>query len=167
MLAPLIVDDVLQKMTENNVPSWCKKKITRVGWVNWRKESVQIQFVYNDACDFAIYVDFKAKTFQESANNRDSVLEELFKRFAPAGAKPYVCGWGYERHSFIAEGFVSVMRAVELAEALGFPYTVIYTTNGSRERMAQIGLPIVAGETGKEWIDGFCHSYKPEFGKNL
>lgn len=163
----MISHELLKQATDIAIPSWCKKKSTRVVWVNWREDSVQIKFTWNDVSDFAVYLDFKAKCLGASDRNRDAVMKKLFEMHAPMGQKPFKDRWGFMRYDFITTEFVSPNQAAKIADELGYEYTVIYATQGNREFMSKIGISIVPGETGKEWISGVFHSYKPLPGKNL
>lgn len=162
----LVAPDLLEAIQNKNIPSWCKAPLTSVHYVNWRKESVQIKFGFNDSEALEVYVDFKAPTLSQSIQNRDRVLKTLFSRHSPK-EKPFEDRFGYIDWSFIKRGFVSPNEAVEIAQSLGLEVSVIYKSTSKREMLADIGLPIVAGETGKEWIDGNYQSYRPRSGMNL
>ncbi|TNC80796.1 MAG: hypothetical protein C9356_11780 [Oleiphilus sp.] len=163
----LIDPKILEQAVNTNVPSWCKRKHSRIVWVNWRKNTTQIKLSWNDSEAFEVYVDFKADTKAQSGRNRDEVLKKLFKLFAPPGKEPFRDRWGHLNYHFCTARFITPNHVGEIADALGYEYTVIYRVYGDQDYMKAIGLPIVAGETGKEWIKGKYHSYAPERGKNL
>lgn len=171
-LRPLIDPLVLKSTTDALIPSWCKSPSTSVHWVDWRAESVQIKFEWNDTESLCVYVNFPAETKAQSQSNRNRVLKALFERHAPVGKKPYQDNWGHYRYEFSTPQFITPNDAVALANELGIACTVIYTSL-TMERvqfdsiMQNLGLDVIIGETGKEWMDGAYHAYRPRTGCNL
>jgi hypothetical protein len=162
----MINADILEKAIKENVPYWCKKQYSRLTWVDWRQDSVQIKMNWNEISSFEVYIDFKAENKTVSRHNRDHILQVLFNHYCP-DKKPSRNRWEELEYTFMTDSFVSPNKVAEVADNLGYEYTIIYKTDGSRDFMEKIGLPIVPGETGKEWINGVYNSYSPRGGKNL
>lgn len=142
------------------------KKGTSVDWVNWRKGQYQIKVCWNGNCGLACYLNFF------SSADRDAVHAELFKRYADPGTKPYLeegHGWTKLRHSFFTQSLLSINELAEVAHEMGRKFTIIYVQECVEFRylFTIMGIPLVPGEMGKEWIDGIMHPYSCETGKNL
>lgn len=147
-------------------PGVVTKKYTSVYWVDWRDSSGQIKFQWHNAIGILrVYIDFPASSRVESLNRRDAVLKALFERHAPAGEKPYKDNWGDLRYSFMTEETLTPNDATDIADQLGFEYTVVY--HGDRELMREIGLEVARGETGKEWVNGTYQPYVYRYGYNM
>lgn len=139
---------------------------TRVSWVNWR-DGFQLKMGWNGSASFHCYLDFG-----KNVDARKSAMKAAFERFAELGTKPRVeegHGWSQLDYSFKTQQFVSVNEVAELAKDLGLEFTIIYcqTCIASRPIFETMGIPLVPGETGKEWVDGELIPYSCPNGRNL
>lgn len=112
------------------------------------------------------YLDFK------NSIARDDTLATAFKRFAAPDARPRkIDGHGCSclDYSFQSDQFVSINELAEIADAKGYAYTVLYVQECVRARpvFATLGIPLVPGEMGKEWVGGQFISYACPSGQNL
>lgn len=140
---------------------------TEFSWVNWRTAygcQIAVSWCGLAAC-FRVYFDFPEKEHI----NRDAALAELFAKFAPEGLKPrevWGHGWTSWNHDFVAEGVVSIHQIYQIAKKHGCT-SIIYNQESISARWVfdSLGIPLVPGESGKEWIKGKFHPYATEAGK--
>lgn len=161
-----MVPVVAFKQAIDQLPIWRNNIGTRVTWVNWRNGN-QIKMGWSDNASFHCYIDFG-----KDGAARMSTMKAAFERFSEAGDKPSVKqghGWSELDYSFHTKQFVSINEVVELAQGLGLPFTVIYCQSciDSRPIFETMGIPLVPGEMGKEWIDGEFIPYACPTGRNL
>lgn len=148
------------------------KNGTYLNWVNWRS-GAQVKMTWNGISSFSVYFDMRTNDLYTSVHSaRDALLEKAFKTFMPEGAKPrieYGHGWTKARHEFWSNDFISANQIAELANELGLCFTVIYVQEciDARPAFDILGIPLVPGEMGKEWIDGEYHPYSCPTGKCL
>jgi hypothetical protein len=142
----------------DQLPQWRNSKMSHVGWVNWR-DGYQVQLQWKGYESFSCYLDFG-----RNKAARNTVIASLFERHAPAGQKPAVIdghGWQALDHTFSTNEFLSVNEVAELATEMGFDFTVLYVqaSISSRPIFETMGIPLVPGETGKEWTGSEFISY--------
>ena len=157
--------DVLRSAIDT-LESWNDQPLSSVGWVNWRK-GYQVKLLWKGNPTFICYLDFGS-----SMAARDTVLKHAFDRYAPAGMKPRKevgHGWTRLDHSMRIDAFISVQDLAAIADELGFVYTILYVQNTSDARplFDALGIPLVPGESGKEWTGSEFISYATPAGQNL
>ena len=153
------------KAAVEQLPKWSPQITSQVGWVNWRR-GFQIKALWYGNCSLLCYLDFKDRVA------RDDTLATAFRRFAAPGARPRKSdghGWSCLDYSFQSDQFVSINELAEIADAKGYAYTVLYVQEcvGARPVFATLGIPLVPGEMGKEWVGGEFISYACPAGQNL
>ena len=137
---------------------------TSVGWVNWRASEYQIKVTWNNSEALECYLNFF------SAADRDFIHAKLFARYAEAGSKPFKDeghGWTVLRHNFRTSSILTINEMARLADELGVRYTVIYKQSSNRHLFEIMGIPLAAGESGKEVVDGQVMPYRCLTGKCL
>ncbi|NMZ66910.1 hypothetical protein HBN99_21555 [Pseudomonas oryzihabitans] len=140
------------KAAVEQLPKWSPQITSRISWVNWR-QGFQIKAHWYGNCSLLCYLDFKDSVA------RDDTLATAFKRFAAPGARPRVIhghGWSCLDYSFPSDHFVSINELAEIVDAKGYAYTVLYVQEcvGARPLFEILGIPLVPGEMGKEWVGG-------------
>ena len=140
------------KAAVEQLPKWSPQITSRISWVNWR-QGFQIKAHWYGNCSLLCYLDFKDSVA------RDDTLATAFKRFAAPGARPRVIhghGWSCLDYSFPSDHFVSINELAEIVDAQGYAYTVLYVQEcvGARPLFEILGIPLVPGEMGKEWVGG-------------
>lgn len=140
---------------------------TGVTWVNWRNGSFQVKMLWKRNPTFSCYLDFG-----KNVSAREAVLKAVFDRFALEGQKPYLergHGWSKYDYSLDSGEFISVNKVAEIATELGFEFTVLYVQGSisCRHIFDTMGIPLVPGEMGKEWIGGEFAPYSCPLGQNL
>ncbi|HDS0960469.1 TPA: hypothetical protein QDZ28_004222 [Pseudomonas putida] len=163
---PNLVPAELLKAATDQLNKWNPNAVTRLSWVNWR-QGYQIKMGWYDGAALNCYLDFK-----KNSAGRDAVLKHLFNLHAGPGKKPSVInghGWSKLCHEFSTGEFLSVNEVAEVAKSLGCEFTVIYvqTCVSARPVFEVMGIPLVPGEMGKEWIDGEFVPYSCPSGMNL
>ncbi|HDS1721653.1 hypothetical protein NPS53_09085 [Pseudomonas putida] len=154
------------KAAIDQLDKWSPKVATSTSWVNWR-QGFQIKMVWYGCASFACYLDFK-----KDAAARNAVLKRVFEAHAVAGQKPSKIdghGWSAYDYSLRCSEFISVNEVAEIAESLGYEFSVLYVQEciGARPAFETLGIPLVPGETGKEWIDGAFVPYSCPMGACL
>lgn len=157
--------DLLKSAIEQ-LPKWNPESVTRLTWVNWRK-GYQIKIHWYGDASFICYLDFKQDRLA-----RDAVLKRAFEVHAGAGMKPLLIrghGWTELDYEFQSDTFISVNEIAEIAQDMGYDFTVLYVQEciGSRPVFQLMGIPLVPGEMGKEWISGAFVPYSCPSGQNL
>lgn len=163
---PNLVPAELLKSAIDQLSKWDLTATTRLSWVNWR-QGYQIKMAWYGGSALNCYLDFKA-----NMTARDAVLRRLFKLHAAPGKKPTVInghGWTTLCHEFSTVEFLSVNEVAAVAKSLGHEFTILYvqTCVSARPTFDQLGIPLVPGEMGKEWINGAFVSYACPAGMNL
>lgn len=161
-----MIDPTKLREAIEQLPVWRNGHGTSITWVNWRN-GYQIKMGWNDSASFHCYIDF-GKDYAA----RESILAAAFACFSDAGDKPTVehgHGWSKLDHSFHTKQFISVNEVAELAQAKGITFSIIYCQSciGSRPIFETMGIPLVPGEMGKEWINGEFIPYSCPSGKCL
>ncbi|MBM5458718.1 hypothetical protein H8F21_14210 [Pseudomonas sp. P66] len=156
----------LLKAAIDQLSKWDPKAATRLSWVNWR-QGYQIKMCWYGGAALNCYLDFK-----KDSTARDAVLRHLFERHAGPGKKPTMInghGWTALDHQFSTGEFLSVNEIAEVAKGLGYEFTVLYVQESvsARPAFSLMEIPLVPGETGKEWIDGEIVPYACPLGMNL
>ncbi|MBI6727123.1 hypothetical protein YA0089_26275 [Pseudomonas viridiflava] len=165
----MVREELLLSAVEQ-LESWRADKLgmdTGITWVNWRNGSFQVKMLWRRNPTFVCFLDF-GKNFSA----RDSVLKAVFTRFAVDGQKPYLergHGWSKMDYSLDASMFISVNQVAEIATELGVDFSVLYVQESisSRHIFDTLGIPLVPGEMGKEWIGGEFIPYSCPIGQNL
>jgi len=156
----------LLKAAVEQLPKWNPTAVTRLTSVNWR-QGYQIKISWYGGASFNCYLDFKRDHLA-----RESVLKRAFGLYAEAGVKPRKVeghGWSMLDYEFGSDTFISVNEIADLAQSMGFEFTVLYVQScvSSRPVFSVMGIPLVPGEMGKEWIDGEFVPYSCPAGQNL
>lgn len=141
------------KTAIDQLDKWNPKVATSTTWVNWR-QGFQIKMLWFGCASFACYLDFK-----KNMAARDAVLKCVFEKHAVAGQKPSKIdghGWTAYDYSLHSSEFISVNEVADIAVAMGFVFSVIYVQEciSARPAFDTLGIPLVPGEMGKEWLDG-------------
>jgi hypothetical protein len=157
--------DVLRSAIDQ-LEAWHAPRLSTIGWVNWRK-GYQVKLLWKSNPTFICYLDFGTNSAA-----REAVMKRAFERFAPAGTKPKKeigHGWTRLDYSLRTDDFVSVQDLAEIADELGFQYTILYVqnTSGARPLFETLGIPLVPGESGKEWTGSEFIGYTTPRGQNL
>ena len=161
-----MVPENLFRAAVDQLPQWRNSKLSHVGWVNWR-DGYQIQMKWKGYETFSCYLDFG-----RNKSARAAVITRLFELHAPAGQKPSVIdghGWQALDHTFFTNEFLSVNAVAALATEMGFEFTVLYVQESisSRPIFDTMGIPLVPGETGKEWTGSELISYAKPMNRYL
>ncbi|MEX6780386.1 hypothetical protein [Pseudomonas aeruginosa] len=156
----------LLKTAVEQLPKWNVSAVTRLTSVNWR-QGYQIKMHWYDGAAFICYLDFK-----RDYNAREAVLKRAFEQFADDGAKPRTIdghGWTKLDYEFRSGSFISVNEIAQIAQSMGYDFTVLYVQESisSRPIFSVMGIPLVPGEMGKEWVDGEFVPYSCPMGQNL
>lgn len=141
------------KAAIDQLDKWSPKIATSTSWVNWR-QGFQIKMIWFGSATFACYLDFK-----KNMAARDAVLKRVFERHAVAGQKPSKIdghGWSAYDYSLRCSEFFSVNEVAEIAESMGYDFSVLYVQESISARPAfeTMGIPLIPGEMGKEWDGG-------------
>lgn len=160
----LVSADVLQGAV-NKLKMYGKWKLSRVSYVNWRN-GYQIKVSWKDSGALECFLDFG-----KNHAGRNRVLRAAHSFYAPKDYEPVL---GYtpseeDRFGFESNAFISVNDIAALALGMGEPFTVLYVQSSisARPLFADMGIGLVPGEMGKEWIDGEFVGYSCETGKCL
>lgn len=160
----LVHADVLQGAV-NKLKGYGQYKISRVSCVNWRG-GYQIKVSWKGGVGLECYLDFG-----KNHAGRSRVLRAAHSFHAPKDYKPVL---GYvpldeDRFAFESNAFISINDIATLALDMGEPFTVLYVQSSisARPLFADMGIGLVPGEMGKEWIDGEFVGYRCETGKCL
>lgn len=156
----------LLKAAVEQLPKWDETAVTRLTTVDWR-QGYQIKMHWYGGASFLCFIDFK-----RDRNAREAVLKRAFELHAGAGAKPRSIdghGWSMLDYEFRSMTFISVNEVAEIAQSMGYEFTVLYVQESvcSRPVFSVMGIPLVPGETGKEWLAGEFVPYSTPAGKNL
>lgn len=148
------------------LPKWSPKVTTAVTWVNWR-QGFQIKMSWFGSSSFVCYLDFK-----KNKGARAAVLKTVFDKFAVTGQKPGVIdghGWTAMDFSLHSSAFISVNDVAAMATEMGYDFSILYVQEdiSSRSIFTLMGIPLVPGEMGKEWINGQFLSYSRPVGMCL
>ena len=154
------------KTAIDQLDKWSPKVATSVAWVNWR-QGYQIKLLWFGCASFACYLDFK-----KDRAARDLVLKRVFEKHAVTGQKPSKIdghGWAAYDYSLRCGEFISVNEVADIAESLGYEFSVLYVQEciGARPAFETLGIPLVPGEMGKEWIGGEFVPYSCPMGACL
>tara|TARA_R110002094_G_scaffold165050_1_gene148970 strand:+ start:128 stop:652 length:525 start_codon:yes stop_codon:yes gene_type:complete len=131
---------------------------TDLGCVNWR-DAFQITVQWNNNSCLECYVEF------QRSSDRNAILKAAFDRFAPGGTKPMLRDtytiWERPEYVFHAPELISVNDIVAICIERGVEVTVLYVQESPKARPVfdVMGIPLVPGEMGKEWINGEFHPY--------
>jgi hypothetical protein len=141
----------------DQLDKWSPEIATSLSWVNWRK-GFQIKMTWFGGAAFACYLDFG-----KNAAARDAVLKRVFSGVAP-GEEPKVIdghGWSCLDYSVGSKSFISVNEVAAVASSMGFEFKVLYVQESisARPVFHTMGIPLIPGETGKEWVNGEFISY--------
>ena len=155
----------LLKSAIDQLDKWSPETATRVTWVNWRQGS-QIKMSWFGSASFACYLDFK------NWDHRDIVLKKIFEAHAEPGKKPRKVdghGWTSLDYSLNCGEFISVNEVATLTESLGYEFTVLYVQEciSARPIFTAMGIPLVPGEMGKEWMNNAFVPYACPIGQCL
>ncbi len=156
----------LLKRAIDQLPKWNPNTTSRLTWVNWR-QGFQIKMSWYGQASLVCFLDFK-----KNVQARDAVLKQIFSKHADPGKKPVTIaghGWTALDHSLRSNEFISVNEVAEIAESMGFEFTVLYVQECSAARPAfdTMGIPLVPGEMGKEWVEGTFVPYSCPSGQCL
>lgn len=149
----------------NSIKPW-RSVNTEINWVNWRKDEYQIKVEWSGRATLVCYLNF----FSQS--ERDAVHAAIFEKHARAGEKPYLQqghGWAKYRHDMVSDKLITINELSAIANEMDIKHTVIYAQENisARPLFDDMGIPLVAGEMGKELIDGVMQPYSREAGKCL
>lgn len=170
---PLIPAKLIETAIQNDKNAHSKEMSTFLSWVNWRENSAQIKMTWRDSISLTVYFDFKADSKSQSVANRQAVLKKLFEMHSTKKTPGFGNATNGPSYDFHTQKFISPNDVAAVADEMGVEYSVIYvegfsfSTFESSNFMAEFGMPLTRGETGKEWIKGEYHSYRPCSGKNL
>lgn len=156
----------LLKEAVDQLDKWNLKSVSRATWVNWRS-GYQIKMNWYDGASFLCYLDFK-----QDRSARDAVLKRVFETHSVVGQKPKVIdghGWSALDYSLSTGFFISINEVAEIAKGMGFQFSVLYVQESIRARpvFTSMGIPLVPGEMGKEWIGEEFVSYSCPMGMCL
>lgn len=163
MVPAHVFTDAIKKLPEwDNNPN----RFSSVDTVDWRS-GFQIVMMWRGNATFQCYLDFG-----KDHAARDAVMRAAFEQHAPAGKKPkrIAChGYSCLEHEFDSPEILTVNQIAEIAEGLGYKFTVLYvqSCSASRPLFDDLGIPLSIGEMGKEWKDGAFIPYSTPMGKNL
>lgn len=154
------------KAAIDQLNKWDINTVSSVSWVNWRG-GYQIKMGWYRGAALNCYLDFKA-----DRTARDAVLKDVFNKFAVAGQKPKRIdghGWSCMDYSLDSTSFISVNEVADIAQSMGYEFTVIYVQEcvTARPVFGTMGIPLVPGESGKEWAGDAFLSYCCPLGQNL
>ena len=161
----MVPAELLQQAVDQ-LPKWNPNTVTRATWVNWR-DGFQIKINWYDGAALVCYLDFKKDVLA-----RDAVLKRVFEAHAATGQKPKTInghGWSALDYTFSTGQFISANEVAELVNEMGFECSVIYVQESvsARPVFAFMGIPLMAGEMGKEWVGGEFIPYSRAIGKCL
>lgn len=161
----MVPSELLRKAIDQ-LDKWNPAVATNVSWVNWRK-GYQVKMNWYDGAGLACFLDFGTNSAA-----RDAVLQAVFKRFSPEGCKPKIIdghGWRAHDYSVRSKEFICLNDVVEIATAAGFQFTVLYVQEcvSARPAFETMGIPLVPGEMGKEWVGGAFVPYSCPIDQNL
>lgn len=160
MVPAELLRNALDQLTQ-----WQPQIGAKITWVNWR-QGFQVKVSWYGNSSFVCFLDFGKDHVA-----RDSVLKGVFEKFAPAGQKAKIehgHGWSARDYSLESQQYISLNDVVDVANGLHCTFSVLYTQEGSGRPLFDImGIPLVPGESGKEWINGELVSYSCPTGKNL
>lgn len=150
----------------DQLDKWSPKVVTSTSWVNWR-QGFQIKLRWYGCASFACYLDFK-----KNVSARDAVLKRVFELHAQVGQKPRKVdghGWMAYDYELRSSEFISVNEVAEIAASLGYEFSVIYVQESisARPAFGTMGIPLVPGEMGKEWIGSAFVPYSCPMGACL
>lgn len=160
----LVPESLLIAATEQ-LSRYAKNYVTYVSWVNWR-QGFQIVMSWHGNPSLRCYVCF------ETHSDRQAVFKQVFEEFAAAGQKPKTIdghGWSAPDYTLYSGDFISVNAVARAAAAQGVNFTVIYNQESvsARPLFGVMGIPLVPGEMGKEWVNGEFIPYSCPTGMNL
>lgn len=154
---PLVAPELLLAAIDA-LPKWDKVNVSKVTWVNWR-QGFQIKMGWHSGAALQCYVDFGRDSVA-----RDCVLARAFHAYAPTGQQPGIIdghGWTKLNYTFHSKNFISVNEVAAIATEMGYEFTVIYVQEdiSARPVFDLMGIPLVPGEMGKEWVNGQFVAY--------
>jgi hypothetical protein len=161
-----MIDAELLHSSLDLLKKWAPTRATSLYWVNWR-EGFQIKMKWYGIESLACYLDFG-----KNSGAREAVMKRTFDIYAAPGEKPSIIdghGWTRPDYSLHSGEFISVNTVADLAQEMGYTFTVLYVQEciDGREVFTKMGIPLNPGESGKEWIDGKFVPYSKPSGKNL
>ena len=157
----------------STLKDYSKVPITEVHGVCWRQDASQVKVEWNRNSSLAVYINVMAsENFASPRCARNELLKKAFSKFMPVGTKPYhrvSQGYNELEYNFDYKGFISVEELLVIADELGLKYSVIYAQESicARPAFDLLGIPLNAGEMGKEWINGIYHPYTRTTGAPL
>lgn len=149
----------------DQLDKWSADISTSLSWVNWRN-GYQIKMTWYGGAAFACYLDFG-----KNRTARDAVLQRVFEGAAP-GQEPQIIdghGWSCLDYSANSKNFISVNEVAAVASAMDAEFSVLYVQESISARLVfnTMGIPLVPGEMGKEWINGEFVPYSCPLGQCL
>lgn len=156
----------LLKSAIEELDKWSPKVVTRTSWVNWR-QGFQVKMRWYGSATFACYLDF-----HKNVAGRDAVLKRVFELHSVTGQKPRKIdghGWTAYDYELSCGEFISVNEVAEIASSMGYEFSIIYVQESISARPAfdTMGIPLVPGEMGKEWVGGAFVPYSCPMGACL
>lgn len=143
------------------------KDTTHFTWVNWRTAyGGQVAVSWgNTGSSFRVYFDFP----EHHRPARDDALRVLFSKYAPKHLKAGLIeghGWTKEEHTFTADRIVGIWEIYQVVKRYGCT-SIIYVQESVSARWVfdKLGIPLVPGESGKEWVKGKFIPYATPQGK--
>lgn len=168
-------DKLLQAI--ESLPAWPRDRTemrTSLSWVNWRSsKGAQIKLSWRGCSSFLVFIDvLDSEGYGNRYRAREALLEAAFKQFADEGAKPRLehgHGWTAYRWDFTAKRFVTPQDITAIAEKMGIHVGALYVQEciSGRHAFDILGIPLVPGENGKEFVGGEWISYSTPLGKCL
>ncbi len=161
----MVTADLLRSAIDQ-LEKWSPRVVSTLTWVNWRR-GYQVKISWHGNATFACYLDFG-----KNCQARDAVLKCAFEAFAVAGDKPRVIdghGWKAMDYSLQSNSFISSNDVAAMAKEMGLECSILYVQEcvASRPIFITLGIPLVPGEMGKEWVNGEFVPYARPIGQNL
>lgn len=151
-----MIPDSTLRAAIDKLPKYKNSANTYVSWIGLGQSClIKISWFSRESA-LCCYIDFK-----NNQNERDAVLKAAFLKFAKGSSEAFHDTKVGVTYSFSSNEVLTPNDIIELAKTKDIGFTLIYAQEdiSARPLFEDLGIPLIPGETGKEWVKGDYLSY--------